>query len=164
MIKLLNLCGKDKYKDADAIEGVIKYIAKEGDKEKAPYTYGVVCSGMYETAIKDFNRIHSLFCKNPLTKIRHFVIAPANAYSPELLVEWMVQLGDMFDSSCLGNAYQMYFAVHVDRPIPHIHFALNPISYDTGVGFYCDEKMIDHMLEAITEVTEQEVQYAIKYK
>jgi len=163
MIKLLNICGKNKYKDENSINGLITYIAKEGDVSKAPYTYGVMCSGRYEQAIIDFMRMQSLFCKNPLTKIRHFVISPKLVYPLEYLVNWMVQLGDMFNANCFGNCYQMYFAIHVDKPIPHIHFALNPISCDNGIGFYCDEKMISYMLDAIVGVTGQEVQYKIKY-
>lgn len=164
MIKLLNICGKDKYKDEQTVENVIKYIAKAGDKSKAPYTYGVMCSGKYEDAIIDFHRTLLLFCKNPLTKIRHFVISPDRVYSQEQLVQWMLQLGDMFNENCFGNGYQMYFAIHVDKPIPHIHFALNPISYDNGAGFYYDEKMMDYMLEVMAEMTQQEVQYKVKYK
>ena len=58
----------------------------------------------------------------------------------------------------------MDFGIHIDKPIPHIHFALNPISYDNGAGFYCDEKMIGDMLEVIAEITGQEVEYKIKYE
>ena len=97
MIKLLNVCGKNKYKDEQTVESVIKYIAKEGDKEKAPYTYGVMCSGQHENAIVDFNRTCLLFCKNPLTKIRHFIIAPASIYSLEQLIQWSITFGDMLE-------------------------------------------------------------------
>lgn len=164
MIKLLNICGKSKYKDEGAIKGIISYVAKGGDKSKAPYTYGVMCSGNYEQAIVDFYRTHLLFCKEPLTKIRHFVISPAGVYTAEQLVQWGLQLGDRLNTECFDNGYQMYFAVHIDKPIPHIHFVLNPVSYDNGAGFYCDEKMICNMLEIIMEMTGQEVQYKIKYK
>ena len=164
MIKLLNVCGKNKYKDEQTVESVMKYVAKEGDKEKAPYTYGVMCSGQYENAVVDFNRTCLLFCKNPLTKIRHFIIAPASVYSLEQLIQWSITFGDMFNEYCFKNGYQMYFGIHIDKPIPHIHFALNPISYDNGAGFYCDEKMIGDMLEVIAEITGQEVEYKIKYE
>ncbi len=74
-----------------------------------------------------------------------------------------IQLGDLFDEECLGNEYQMFFGIHVDKQNPHIHFALNPISYENGKGFYCDDKIIDNMMEMIAEVTNQEVGYKLKY-
>ena len=162
MIKLLNLYGKDKYKDEKAIEDVIKYMAKEGDKSKAPYTYGVMCSGNYEQAAVDFQRTQELYNKEPSTKIRHFVIRPEAVYPEELLKKWMLQLGDMFNAASMGNEYQMFFAVHVDRKVPHIHFALNPVSYENGAGFYCDDEIMHNMGEIIAEMTNQEVQFMNK--
>lgn len=163
MMMLLNYFGKNKYKDEESVSNVLKYIAKEGDKSKAPYTYGVMCSGNYEQASVDFNRTQELYDKEPATKIRHFAISPNGTCSVDELKEWMIQLGELFDAQCLGNEYQMFFGIHVDKQNPHIHFALNPISYENGKGFYCDDKVIGNMMTMIAEVTNQEVGYKLKY-
>lgn len=164
MIKLLNYCGKNKYKDEESISDVLKYIAKEGDTSKAPYTYGVMCNGSYEQAAIDFDRTQTLFNKEPATKIRHFAICPKETYSVDVLKQWMLQMGEMFSEQCFGNEYQLYFGVHVGGRSPHIHFALNPVSYDNGKVFYCDEEIISNMMTTIAEMTNQEVSYKLKYE
>ncbi|MBQ8799669.1 MAG: relaxase/mobilization nuclease domain-containing protein [Lachnospiraceae bacterium] len=164
MMMLLNYCGKNKYKDEESIGSVLKYIAKEGDTNKAPYTYGVMCSGNYEQAAIDFDRTQELYNKEPATKVRHFAISPKGTYSVDVLKEWMVQLGDLFDAQCLGNEYQIYFGIHTGGRSPHIHFALNPISCENGKGLYFDEDIIANMMTIISDLTNQEVGYKVKYE
>lgn len=163
MMMLLNYCGKNKYKDEESVSNVLKYIAKEGDASKAPYTYGVMCSGNYEQATVDFDRTQELYAKDPVTKIRHFAISPRGTCSVDELKEWMIQLGELFDAQCLGNEYQIFFGIHTDKQNPHIHFAVNPISYEDGKGFYVNNEIIDNMMARIAEVTNQEVGYMLKY-
>lgn len=128
--KISNL--KNKYTDDDAVRSVLQYC--QNTDKTAGYIGGwaINPSNAYTEMIL-FSKAANQYKGK---RLRHYIIAfrPETIKSPKQLYELAKDITEFY-----ADDYQIVFALHFDKPHPHIHIVFNMINYRT-LSRYPDKK------------------------
>ncbi len=114
------------YKTKEAFYNLLTYIARKS----------VYCNG-YGTSLASVDAVYCEFDKvkawwgkqeEGRRQVRHFIVS----FRPEeFLVEEILPIAWQI-AGYYGARYQVFYGLHIDTDYPHVHFAVNTVSYVDG--------------------------------
>ena len=119
---------RKKLTDENAVERLIEYISDP--LATAPgYIFGGSVSSDPRQAIASMREVQRAFGKESGVRIRHSVLA----FSPrEVITYRQVSIIAQEAIRFYSPQYQILASVHDNRPHPHVHFAMNTVSFLDG--------------------------------
>ena len=127
LIKVINK--KDKYKDDNTYDNIVEYCI---NREKCIHNYISVRNLDRNNIAKDMNELAAKFGKNKGTRIRHIVVSfskkdHASIDIVNTIAEWAC---DYYEDN-----YQIFSAVHENKPSLHFHLVFNTVNINNGKKF-----------------------------
>lgn len=158
---------KGKYQNEDAVDNVLRYITRTRINENRAnelYSFGGMGIDLYpfniDTIIYQFKAIqdiHNIKGRGG-RRIVHEVYTVLNGNYPKenerLVYETLDEVAKIGCSYLYNMGFQVVYAVHISDKNPHIHFAINSISFRTGLKFHMTGSEIGwfgHMLRQCTQ-------------
>lgn len=133
MQKIVVSFPKGNYKNDNAVENVVRYILRLGNRNLAG-GYGVLVNDL-QSIIEQFYQVKQVYGKMDGKQIIHIVFSVEKTLylKPEQVKDLGYMLAEYF-----GNERQVVFAVHDDTDQLHIHMGVNTIAYTNGAyqGFF----------------------------
>lgn len=124
------------HRNEGALGHLIRYMSKSC---YACYQGGCgIFMGGSESVIVSFDTIKKLFDKDDRKQVTHIIIGAA--VREGLIVEDMIEIAEYVSRYLYGNGFQSYYVIHTgsfENPdYPHIHFAVNTVSFSSGLRYY----------------------------
>lgn len=145
--KAENRYGREsKYTDDNAYEDVIGYCLNRSKASKS-LVGGVGLNLAY--APDQMRYVARLFNKDSGIRLTHFVISfnKKEHINTETAFNIAKKVAD-----CIGSRYQILFAVHEDKVIPHIHFVFNNVSYIDGMKYSRGSTEYEYFIRSIDSI------------
>lgn len=113
---------KGQYTNSDAIQRVIGYISADSIIPVIGYGFW---PPLPDTAIEQFEEVYNIVPYTPQRNIWHFVVSFDSSIKEQSVLSTAVSICQIF---C--TYYQILYGIHIKRETScHIHFAVNPISF-----------------------------------
>lgn len=144
-LKIITKNGKDspygeKYRDDDAIRAVVAYIFNRDKTYGRIGGWGVSTTNV-ATVVREMDLVAALWRKQQGIRIRHWVITFSETELEWLKKRYQGPAADLVEqigwiaSRYYADRHQIVFGVHCDRAMPHLHFAMNTVSYQDGLKY-----------------------------
>lgn len=130
---------KNKYRNKNALPKVINYI---NDEEKTPHNIKGALGCNYhnsKSTINDMRNVQKHFRNEKGKKIIHFIISFSKEEQEHIQIDDFLTIGYQI-AQYFPNEYQIFFALHENTENYHIHFGMNPVSYETGKKYHWQKK------------------------
>lgn len=130
------------YKTKESLYNLLSYIAG-----KSAYCsgYGISLAGI-DHVYYEFEKVKEYWERGEegSRQVRHFIVSfRAEEFMLEELVPIAWQIAGYY-----GERYQVFYGIHSDTDYPHIHFAVNSVSYVDGKMLSEGEREL-HALKAL---------------
>ena len=149
-----------KYRGKQSVRNVIRYIL---NPEKTPHKiYHAYGNDSEETKhiAQSFLKVQELYRKTSHKRVIHMIVSfsEKEIYNYHTYLNIGYRIIDYFN-----DEYQCIFALHEkdnngNESLPHIHFAINPISYKTGKRIKIDKKYLYTLRQYIDNVIPDGIQ------
>lgn len=137
---------KGKYHDLKAKEHVIGYIMNPA---KTPHVFCGCVMADSDNIAQSMNEVSEKYSKTDGVQCRHFIISFSKG-EVRNCKEANIIAGEIADY--LGREYQVAYAVHEDSYYPHIHIAMNSVSFRDGHRYYGTKKEHYEMIDSINRI------------
>lgn len=144
-LKIITQNGKDspygeKYRDDDVIRAVVAYIFN-WDKTYGRIGGWGVSTANVATVVQEMDLVAALWRKHHGIRLRHWVITFSETELERLKKRYQGPVTDIVEqmgwiaSHYYADRHQIVFGVHCDHAMPHLHFAMNTVSYQDGLKY-----------------------------
>lgn len=119
----------ESYKRKADVMNLISYIAVRADIDSG---YGI-CLSSPESVYYSFEYVKKYWNKaeEGRRQVRHLIVSFDDGYiSLDKVSKIAWEIGGLY-----GNCFQVFYGIHMDTPHPHIHFAINTVSFVDGLMF-----------------------------
>ena len=148
---VIKFCYGKKYKYANnySIRNLLNYITYEKDKKHFVLHYGTRgLSKKIDKAAEQIIRSQRLIKKNKNRRMYQIVITfPHCVRNIDFVNEVADRIADYFYQD-----YLVVYGVHTDTDNLHIHFAINAVSYVTGLKYHRSKKELEAEKDALLDI------------
>lgn len=142
-------------KDSD-MENLIKYIAGEGknrEKEIVLVRRGKGVSNKTGKAVAQMIAVQKAYGKNEKRRLYQLiVIFSKDMHDENIIKESAKRIAEM-----LFEDYQVFYGIHVSKEHWHVHYAINAVSYRTGMKWHQNKEELEKMKEKISGICDRTI-------
>lgn len=137
------------YKDKRDMLNLLSYMAERADIVSGfginTYTVeSVFCS--FEFVKRYWNK-----AEEGKRQVRHLIVSfDDSGMSLDTVNNLAWKIGALY-----GNRYQVFYSIHTDKECPHVHYAINTVSYVDGLMFSEGNGDLKNLLNNIAEICAQ---------
>ena len=137
---------RDRYRDENARENLIKYVTNP-HKAKSGFYGGVMVD--IDHAAEEMRSTATEFKKDSGVRLRHFILSfdYDEVRDPKMAYDIAHHL-----ALVMANRYETVYAVHQNTDQLHIHFILNSVSYTDGMRYSGSRKEFYALMSAMKHV------------
>jgi hypothetical protein len=152
------------YKTLRSVKRLINYIMRV-DKTQEALIGAIYCNP--QTAYDEFIMTKAIYNKLPtetLSKHNEVVHMVLSFKGQEASPELAKTIADQFIQEEKFKGFQVVYAVHTDTDDVHAHFAINTVSYETGLRWHISRNEVVQLIEKANEISRDHNLSVVKMK